>query len=238
MAFIIFTIVSGILPALFWLWFWLREDKNRPEPKLVILRVFILGSLIVIPAYFLEKLVSGQNFNLDSRFVFWVLLSWAAIEEILKYLAVYLGAFKSRWFDEPIDAMIYMITGALGFAAVENTLFMLSTATGQDHSLALLLTGNFRFIGATVVHIVASAIVGCLIGLAFYGNRIHRVIAAVSGLALAIALHTLFNYTIISAGDNRVMTAFIVLWLLAILVIYLFEKVKQNIIRTKIRKLN
>lgn len=239
MAIIIFTIASGILPALFWLWFWLKEDQTHPEPKAVIIRVFILGGLIVIPAYFLEKLVAGQSFNFSSGVLLPAVVTWSIIEESLKYLAAYFGALRSRFFDEPIDAMIYMITGALGFAAVENALFMINSLNQQGAAgLSFLLTGNFRFIGATVVHIVASAIVGSMIGLTFYSNRLHRIIATIGGLVIAISLHALFNYIIISRGEDQIMTAFVVLWLLAILVIFLFEKVKKTIIQVKIRKLN
>lgn len=234
---LIFTITSGVLPAIFWLWFWLREDKKRPEPAANIIRVFLLGGFIVFPAYWLEKWAAGSGFDLSGA-IFPTIFDWAAIEETLKYGAVYLGAFRSRFFDEPVDAMVYMITGALGFAAVENTFFMLN-ALSQEGGAALtfLLTGNFRFIGATVVHIVSSAIVGAFIGLYFYSGLAKRVIAAVSGLVVAVSLHALFNYSIIAHGETKIMTTFIVLWLLALLVIFLFEKVKATIIQIKTRKL-
>jgi RsiW-degrading membrane proteinase PrsW (M82 family) len=214
----------------------LREDKKRPEPAANIIRVFLLGGFIVFPAYLLEKWAAGSGFDLSGA-IFPTIFIWAAIEETLKYGAVYLGAFRSRFFDEPVDAMVYMITAALGFAAVENTFFMLN-ALSQDGggNLTFLLTGNFRFIGASVVHIVSSAIVGALVGLYYYGNTAKRVAAAVSGLAIAISLHALFNYSIIVHREARIMTTFVVLWLLALLVIFLFEKVKATIIHIKTRQ--
>lgn len=233
--FLIFIIASGVLPAVFWLWFWLKEDTRKPEPTWLIARAFLLGALAVIPTYFLEKAVVHQGFGLTGPAVFSTVFIWATIEEVIKYLAVYVGALKSRYFDEPIDAMIYMISGALGFAALENILFMFTTQKGLG-DFSFLLTGNFRFIGATVVHIVASAIIGCFIGLAFYAKPARRIMATLSGLVIAIALHALFNYSIISQGEGEVMTSFIVLWLLAILVIYLFEKVKKTIIKIKTRR--
>ena len=39
--------LAGLIPALFWLWFWLREDKARPEPRILIATAFIAGILIV-----------------------------------------------------------------------------------------------------------------------------------------------------------------------------------------------
>ena len=48
---------------------------------------------------------------------------WVIIEEILKYTAALIVVFWHKAVDEPIDTIIYMITIALGFSALENTLF-------------------------------------------------------------------------------------------------------------------
>lgn len=232
----LFIVAGGILPAAFWLWFWLKEDSDRPEPKGVILRAFVLGGLAVLPAYLLERLVVGEQFNLSGQLVS-VVITWSLIEEGVKFGAAYLGALRSSWFDEPVDAMVYLITAALGFAAVENILFMWNAvvAEGGD-SLEFILTGNFRFIGATVIHIVASAVLGAAIGLAFYARPWRRLAAWLLGLAGAVALHALFNYSIITQGEGQIMTTFVILWFLALLVILLFEKVKETIIRIKLRQ--
>ena len=54
MAEIIFAISGGILPALIWLWFWLKEDLH-PEPKKAISLTFFFGMLMVPAAFVLEK---------------------------------------------------------------------------------------------------------------------------------------------------------------------------------------
>ena len=78
-----------------------------------------------------------------------LLLVWAAIEELVKFSAISLVALRSVYFDEPVDALIYMITVALGFAAIENSLFLLAPLLDGDLT-GSLLTGNLRYMGATL----------------------------------------------------------------------------------------
>ncbi len=58
-------------------------------------------------------------------------IAWAFIEEITKFLAAYVTVLRRAEDDEPIDPVIYMVTTALGFAAAENTLFLLSPLAGS-----------------------------------------------------------------------------------------------------------
>jgi len=57
------SFVGGILPALIWLWFWLKEDKENPEPKGLLFLTFILGMIAVIIILPLEKIASGLIIN-------------------------------------------------------------------------------------------------------------------------------------------------------------------------------
>ena len=104
--------VGGLVPALFWLWFWLREDKERPEPYLLIALAFIGGMMVVPIALPLQK-YALDNFSGDNLIFIWVI-----IEETLKYAAALLMILWNKEVDEPIDVIIYMITIALGFAAL------------------------------------------------------------------------------------------------------------------------
>jgi RsiW-degrading membrane proteinase PrsW (M82 family) len=158
-----------------------------------------------------------------------VVVLWAIVEEGLKYLAVYLGGLRLSFYDEPVDAMIYMVTAALGFAAIENTLFILSALKGLG-GVDYILTGNFRFLGATLVHIVASAIIGSVIGLSFGQSRLKRLSYFTVGFIFATMLHALFNYFIITTDSDLIFIIFGVLWLAGVLIIFLFERVKDSII--------
>jgi RsiW-degrading membrane proteinase PrsW (M82 family) len=215
--------LGGLAPALFWLWFWLREDSAHPEPKIYIIRAFALGGLAVLPTYFIQRGLHHLNFFQLPENLLYTTLVWALVEESLKYAGVWLAALKTDVFDEPVDAMVYLVSSALGFAAIENALFI-SSSFGTGGPLFLL--GGYRFIGATLVHVVSSAILGGFIALSFCRAR-RRILYAALGLILASGLHTLFNYFILEAGEQGIFTACLLIWLATIFVIFFFERVKQ-----------
>src|SRR6185503_10263021 len=117
--------LGGVLPALAWLWFWLREDSKHPEPRRLIALAFIAGMICVVVAVPIEKAV--QPLFASTTLVF---TAWSIIEELLKFLFAYATVLRLADDDEPIDPVIYMVTTALGFAAAENTLFLLSPLSG------------------------------------------------------------------------------------------------------------
>lgn len=173
---------AGILPAIFWLIFFLVEDRRKPEPKWMISLTFIFGAIGALVALYLQLFINlYTQFHIDNPTAM-SLLIFAAIEEVTKFLFVYFFIRKNRFFDEPVDGMIYMITGAMGFAAFENVLYMISYA--QNGFLELTI---YRFIGAILLHALASGFIG------YYWIRRKLFL----GIAVAIALHWGFNLTIL-----------------------------------------
>ncbi|MEK7599118.1 MAG: PrsW family glutamic-type intramembrane protease, partial [Patescibacteria group bacterium] len=110
------------------------------------------------------------------------------------------------------------------FAAVEH-IFMLSSIF-QKEILGGLATINLRFVGATLLHIVASGVVGLSIGYDFF-HRHHRGRNALGGLTLASLLHGLFNFFILKGGSENIIYVFSVVWLGVIIVILSMEKIKK-----------
>lgn len=215
----IVSLAGGIFPALLWLWFWLREDRRHPEPKGLITIAFLAGMLAVPLVIFPEKLV--EIYFTGTL----VIVLWAAIEEVFKVAVAY-GFLKSRAMDEPIDAIIYMITIALGFAALENALFMLEPLA--DGFLAeTILTGNFRFIGATLLHTLSSATVGIMIALSFYRTPSVKRAYITVGIILAIILHALFNFFILESDGASILSIFLAVWIGIIVVILIMEHIKR-----------
>lgn len=214
------AIAGGLLPALFWLWFWLREDRKKPEPVGLILRTFVAGMAVVPLALPLQKL-GLMLFTGTSLIAVWVI-----IEEVLKYAIALIVVLWHRAVDEPIDYIIYMITIALGFAALENALFIWNPLVSGDLA-GSIITGNFRFLGATLLHVIASGAIGVFLAFAFYKNDIIKLIAGTFGLFIAIVLHTLFNLFIMDANGETILTIFITVWLFVIVLFFLFEKIKK-----------
>lgn len=217
---VLLAIAGGVLPALFWLWFWLREDKARPEPVRLIITSFIAGMLVV------PLVLPIQQFAVDRFSGNGLIFVWVVIEEVLKYSAALIVVLWNRAVDEPIDAIIYMITIALGFAALENALFIFNPLVAGD-LVGSVLTGHFRFLGATLLHVLASGTVGAAMALAFYARRRVRILAATFGLCIAIALHALFNFSIMNAHGETMLGVFLLVWTGIIVLFLVFEKVKR-----------
>ena len=65
---IFLSLIGGILPALFWLYFWLREDKLKPEPRSLIMLSFFGGMAAVLAAFFAEKIIrDAVSIGLDLK---------------------------------------------------------------------------------------------------------------------------------------------------------------------------
>lgn len=219
-----FAITGGFLPSLLWLWFWLKED-NKPEPRANLIYTFIAG-MVVVPIAMILEYVALFYVGLAGSFS---LLAWAFIEEILKYGAARKVAFSRPSFDEPVDAIIYMITAALGFASLENTLFILKTFY-DGGILSGIDIGNMRFIGATLLHTASSAIVGAFIAFSLRKNRKNLKRNTYIGIAVAGLLHFIFNYLIIeSGGGGNILKVLMPLWFIIIALIFIFEKVKSKV---------
>src|SRR3989344_6031854 len=218
-----FAIAGGFVPSLLWLWFWLKEDSH-PEPRSVLITTFIAGMIVVPLAMIFEYIVAfpiGLAGGLS-------LLAWAFIEEILKYAAVRKTAFCKACFDEPVDAIIYMITAALGFASLENTLFIIKTFYNSGIMSGIDI-GNMRFIGATLLHTASSAIVGAFMAFSLRKNRKNLKRNTFMGIVAAGLLHFAFNYLIIKSGGGNILKVLIPLWFIIIALIFILEKVKNNV---------
>ncbi len=211
--------LTGLIPMLFWLWFWLREDKKKPEPFILIVVTFLAGMMVVPAALPLQKMAIDLYDGTNVMFV------WVVIEEVLKYTAALLVILWHKAVDEPIDYIIYMITIALGFAALENTLFILNPLTAGDY-ITVAVTGSFRFLGATLLHVLASATIGVFLAYGFYRSVTMKLFLSSVGLFLAILLHALFNFFIMDASGGGILLIFLFVWMGIVALFLLFEKVK------------
>lgn len=211
----IVKIALSLAPPLIWLSLFLFED-NKPEPKKMVAKVFLAGGLgaVVFAAFslYLRPLLSDWV-DLHSPFPVFI---FALLEEAMKFASVYLAVRWSGFLDEPVDRMIYMINGAMGFAAVENILL---AATVHDP----LQTMIFRFFGAVLMHALASGMVGFYWAEGLTGN----------GLLATGALHGLFNIIVLTSSPAHG------LWFAAIIALFIvadFDIIKRKWNITNSRK--
>lgn len=175
---ILFFILS-FAPSLFWLGFFYFKDKERKEPKKLIFLTFGLGMLSVFLAFFLQaflfvlpaaiKLLLDWNIDPSSSgfekemikaieaaaILPWVVASSGFLEEIVKFLTVRLTVYRSKHFNEVSDGIIYSVSLALGFAALESLLLIFTFGKGL-----VLIRGFFT----PFFHAGASGITGFFLG--------------------------------------------------------------------------
>lgn len=184
----------------------------------------LLMGVILSPLAIIFQLLFANATGLRDGPAFFL---WAAfVEELVKYGAVAMVAMRSPEMDEPVDVMIYLLTAALGFAAMENILVINRVFT--DGVAATVGVWGLRFAGATLLHLLASALFGYFIALGWFWRK-YRVMLFFVGLTLATLVHWVFNL-FISAVHQGASLGFstILLIVLAFLVSTLFDKIKAR----------
>lgn len=226
----IFLIALGLAPSLIWLSFYLKKDVH-PEPKYMISKTFLMGVILAPLAVILQflfqqiVLIFNPGYNVAGSPLFFL---WAsAVEEVVKYLAVLFVVVRSVEFDEPTDAMIYMISAALGFAAIENILVLFQVVPdGVNNTVQIWI---MRFIGATFLHALASAIVGYFLAMAWFFNQ-HKQKLILLGILIATLFHFAFNILLLSSKGQVLAFSYTTLMLITVgfLVGILFDKIKKR----------
>lgn len=231
---VILVLILGLLPGFVWLTFYLQEDREKPEPKSLLALAFLSGAAVTIPAVGLEVVardgIRALGFG-DYGYVSFLVL--ALIEEVMKFGAAYLMVHKRAEFDEPIDAMVYLITAALGFATAENIAVnsgLLNSINPNNLAATSLILGDVfdvtirRFIGATLLHSLSSGLIGYYWAVGLVKKEVIRLLFL--GIVLGTLLHAIFNYLIIT--NINLLWPTIFLTLIAFFVLNDFEKLKSS----------
>jgi RsiW-degrading membrane proteinase PrsW (M82 family) len=214
-----FAILGGVVPTFLWLWFWMTESNND-EPHVILVLGYIggmLGVLILLP---LNSYVAHLGLPTNQ-----ITILYAILEELIKVSLIAVLAFGSHIYDAT-DYTIYLVTGALGFSALENTLYLLQPIAHITDIGSVVITGNLRFFGATVLHTVTVAIVGIFIGIAYPLGSFGKTIAAILGIAAGSLIHIMFN-TYIELGTRQgTIIAIAGIWSIALVIIMIFDRLK------------
>lgn len=208
--------VAAVLPCLFLLWFIIRRDRYEREPFRMLLVTFVLGALSIIPAVMLELFLSSilpepkDPLSDIVGLILHNLIVIAVVEESCKLVAT-LHAYRSREFNEPMDGIVYATTASMGFASVENILYVLSGGWLVALFRASLSVPGHAFFGATM---------GVYLGRSKFDPKARLKILA---LAVPMVLHTIYDL-IISLGLGVLSLA-----LAALFILLLYRRVKKEI---------
>lgn len=212
------SLLLAFLPSIIWLALFLREDVH-PEPNPHIIRVFAAGMLVTIPTIAVEAFASCiirglgcpsgaalantfavlqipfEALGIQGQELIFIFAGIGLVEEAMKYAAVHFSVLHRKAFNEPIDAVLYMIIAALGFAAVENAL-LVSNADIQASSLfaagGVVDILGARSFSAVLLHALASGIIGFGLARSFFSRRPHLVFLGTSVLVAAL-IHGVYD---------------------------------------------
>jgi RsiW-degrading membrane proteinase PrsW (M82 family) len=187
--------LSGAAPALLAMWLVDRIDAKRPEPPRLRRLVAFAGMLSVIPAIFLELLLQSTTTSTIGSQLTYEGASFnsfavaAAIEEACKIMVIYWVVWCRPEFDERLDGIIYACRAGLGFALVENVLYLLNEAT---------LTGQLTvWILRALLAVPGHALWTGMIGYCAARRRFDGVgLGLAGGYLLAVAFHGLYDLSL------------------------------------------
>jgi protease PrsW len=162
------------------------RDKYEKEPIRLLLLALLSGALTVIPVFFVEQFLSGLgSFLKGLAAAAWNAFAVAGFtEELFKYTALYLLIWKSPEFNEKFDGIVYAVFVSLGFAGVENILYV---------SQGGLSTGISRALTAVPAHAIFGITMGFYFGMAKFFEK-ERSLLKRKALLYPMLLHGIYDF--------------------------------------------
>jgi len=191
--FTLFLLLLSILPVAVITYKIIKWDNLKPEPYANLKQVFIYGMLYAFPVAIIETILkkffesSGVTsvliINLINAFII-----AALCEEYGKMKIVLDKVYKNAVFDEHVDGIVYSVMASMGFALVENIMYILPNQNG-------IFIGILRALTAVPMHAMATGIMGYYIGLSIFQKSFKmREMYVLKGLLAAIFIHGVYDF--------------------------------------------
>ncbi|MEO1513961.1 MAG: PrsW family glutamic-type intramembrane protease [Bacteroidota bacterium] len=222
----ILLLLVAIFPGLLISYAAYRYDSKNVEPRPLLIGCFILGMLITLPAMKLQSMEAILGWEDMTQLVPLLLSSFVLVaftEELVKFLCLLLIPYRQKYFDEPLDGIIYALMIGMGFATLENILY------ANQYGLETTLIRAFTAVPA---HGVFAVITGYYTGLAkFDPKRKYQLLAI--GFGLAVLIHGLYDFFILQEYYDWLMTLSTLT--LAVSIYFSFKMIRIHKIRSEAR---
>jgi RsiW-degrading membrane proteinase PrsW (M82 family) len=203
----VFNLILAFFLPFIWVIYLFKKDPH-PEPFFWLFIAFFLGIISAFLSLYSQKLLEDYFFKEINN---WYYFLAALIEEFLKFILIRIFIIPRKVFDEPIDAMIYMIFVAFGFAFIENIGVILKF----DKNILFIIL-FLRFLGANLLHILTSSLIG--FGYSLSLNLRNFLVFTIFFLT-ATFLHFLYNLFILNL-EFGILQITPILWFFFFVVIY------------------
>lgn len=191
---------AALLPAIVLMWYIRKQDRIERESAEFVMSVAGVGAVTVISAMILEGIGGAllkpflpKDSALYNAIYFFLIV--AGSEELGKYVALRLRTWRSPEFNYTYDAVVYAVAASLGFAAVENVLYVF---------IGGLATAAARAVTAVPGHAIFGVFMGCHYGLAkradARGFQRETDIEMVKAFVVPVILHGFYDFTLSMDG--------------------------------------
>ena len=179
--------IAPVVIILFYVYF---RDKYEKEPVKLLVKAIAAGALSVLPIILVETFLTGFYTMEDGLFgAFWHAFVVAGFtEELFKFLALYLLIWKNPNFNEKFDGIVYAVFVSLGFAMVENIMYV--TGYGFDVGLKRAWT-------AVPAHAIFGITMGYYFGIAHMYEELRKKYL-LRALLVPILLHGIYDFILMS----------------------------------------
>lgn len=179
-------IAVALAPALAIAVFIYFKDKHEKEPLGLLLKCFFLGGVSIVPAVILE-VFAGPFLALDEYWSHHFVHAFIVVgfsEEFSKYIFFKRFAYNRAEFNEPFDGIIYSVMVSLGFAALENVMYVTDGGIG---------IGMMRMFTAVPAHAANAVMMGYFAGLAKFNPQREKILL-VTGILVATFFHGAYDF--------------------------------------------
>ncbi len=221
-------IFLACLPGIIFLIFIYKVDRFNKEPIKLLIGLFLMGIVAIIPAILLEQLFVNLNFFQGVLgLAVEAFLIVALTEEFLKRLAVKLAAYRSKEYDERLDGIVYCVVASLGFATLENIMYVVQYSADQPY---IWLT---RALLAVPAHMLFGITMGYYMSMSkFCSNASTARKYAAYSLWIPVFFHGLYDFFALSGNGVFIL---LLIPLMAYLWINNIKKLKTYIKESKIK---
>lgn len=175
----------AVAPSLAIAGFVYHKDTFQKEPWIALVISFLLGIVSVVPAIALEIGWTQLGFGVGTlpQTFFYAFVVVGLSEELAKYMMLRLYVYKKSFFDEPFDGIVYSVMISMGFAAMENVMYVWQGGL----EVAIL-----RMFTAVPAHAMFGVMMGYFIGFSHEKDKGYRY--HVAGVLLATFFHGAYDF--------------------------------------------
>jgi len=180
------VLLASLAPVFIILFYIYFRDKYEKEPLGMLIKALLLGIVIVIPVIIVERILMSQmpQSNKVVEAAYHAFVVAGITEKLFKFLALYLLIWKNPNFNEKFDGIVYAVFVSLGFAGVENVLYVM------DGGMQTALT---RAITAVPAHAIFGITMGYYLGIAHMYRELKGKYLT-RALLVPILLHGIYDF--------------------------------------------